>query len=179
MHGIVFVELEKYARTRLGTEGWEQLKSAAGLENQRYRLSQAFPDDEAARLMAAAEKATGMSTRAMLEDFGSFIAPDLLGLYGSLIDKSWKTLDTIEHTEATIHTVVRVKNPGALPPALETKRQSPTLLVMKYRSPRKMCALAIGIAKGIAAHHRENLTVTEPRCMHRGDTECELHMSIG
>lgn len=176
MHGIVFIELEKYVKTKLGFDAWGKLIDAAGLNGRVFKLSQAFPDEEAIKLVMAAEAATGQPAAVLLEDFGAFIAPDLLNLYGSLLKKEWKTLDIIENTEATIHKVVRLKNPGAAPPALEVVRGDAKTLIIHYRSPRKLCALASGIAKGIASHHREQVSVSQPRCMHRGDPACEIRL---
>jgi hypothetical protein len=34
-------------------------------------------------------------------------------MFGHLLLPEWKTIDVIDNTEGTVHTVVRVKNPGA------------------------------------------------------------------
>ena len=52
---------------------------------------------------------TGQPTLALLEDFGQFIVPSLLRMYGHLLKAGWKSIDVIEHTEGTVHTVVRVQ----------------------------------------------------------------------
>jgi predicted hydrocarbon binding protein len=43
-----------------------------------------------------------------------------------------------------------------------------------YNSPRPMCSLAIGIGRGLARQFKENLTIRQARCMHKGDPECEI-----
>ncbi len=97
----------------------------------------------------------------VLEDFGLFIAPDLLGMYKSLIDPSWKTADLFVNVEDTIHTVVRMKNPGATPPMLKFKRVGPNELHFHYDSPRQMSSVAKGIMKGVADHYNEKLDIKE------------------
>ena len=111
-------------------------------------------------------------------DFGAFIVPSLLSLYKPLVKKDWKTLDLIEHTEETIHKVVRLQNPGAAPPALIVKRLSPREVVITYTSQRKMCGIAKGIAKGIAAHFHEKITIGETTCMLRGDPSCVIAVKL-
>jgi hypothetical protein len=37
-----------------------------------------------------------------------------------------------------------------------------------------MCALAIGITKGLAKHHNETIEVTQTKCMHNGAPNCKL-----
>jgi len=52
-------------------------------------------------------------------------------------------------------------------------------VVITYTSPRKMCAVAKGIIRGVAAHYQEQVTVDEPQCMLRGDAACVLHVAKG
>ena len=125
-------------------------------------------------LMTAASLMTGLSTAAVLEDFGEFMAPALLKMFGHLLRPEWKTIDVIDHTEGTVHTVVRVKNPGARPPHLQTVRRGPDEVVLVYASPRQMCALAIGIGKGLARHFKEEIISIQTMCMHKGASRCEI-----
>jgi hypothetical protein len=69
----------------------------------------------------------------VLEDFGVFIDPPLMNMYGHLIPAEWKTLDEIEKTEETVHHVVRVQTPGAKPPVLHAIRRSEDEVVLILR----------------------------------------------
>src|SRR6266851_603317 len=100
--------------------------------------------------------------------------PRLMNMYGHLIPGEWKTLDVIEKTEETIHNVVRVQTPGAKPPVLHTIRRSEDEVVLIYGSPRKLCAFAIGIARGVAKQFNETIEVTQTKCMHSGAPHCEI-----
>ena len=95
-------------------------------------------------------------------------------MYGHLLRPEWGTLDVIENTEATVHSVVRVKNPGAKPPELKTVRHGANEVVLFYGSPRQMCALAVGIAEGLAKHFNENIVAQHAACMHKGASKCEI-----
>jgi hypothetical protein len=95
-----------------------------------------------------------------------------------LLKPSWHTLDVIEHTEATTHRVVRMRQPGAQPPLLTTERRAPDEVVLFYDSPRRLCAVAHGIGRGVAAHFQETITINEPRCMHRGDPRCVMSFRL-
>ena len=117
------------------------------------------PDDEVHALVVAAATLTHASAEHILEDFGEFIVPDLMGVYQSLIKPEWKTKEMLLHTEETIHRVVRLKNPGAKPPRLHLKATGLNSLKFTYNSPRQMSAVAKGIVKGVAKHYRENVTV--------------------
>jgi len=87
----------------------------------------AYPDAEAIALVGAAAARAELPVPAVLEDFGMSITPTLLSMYKSLINPGWRTLDVLENTEQTIHTVVRRRNPGAAPsrPELPSRLQRP------------------------------------------------------
>ncbi|PYQ42091.1 MAG: hypothetical protein DMF77_14115 [Acidobacteria bacterium] len=174
MHGIIFSELKKYVDDRLGGAAWGALLEKAGMPGRIFMSMQEYPDADAAKLVSTASAITGQPAQAILEDFGEFIAPDLLKMYASLIPKKWLTLDVIEHTEETIHTVVRRRNPGARPPELRCQRLGPDEVVIVYSSPRKMCGVAKGIARGMARHFNETVAIGESSCMLAGAKECRI-----
>ncbi|NOX37911.1 MAG: heme ABC transporter permease CcmB [Calditrichaeota bacterium] len=178
MHGIVFSELRKFVDHSLGPGAWQRLLKEAGLGNRIYMAIQEYPDQEAVALVQAAARITHKSPAVILEEFGQFIAPQLLQMYKALVQPNWKTLDLIENTEEVIHKVVRMKNPGARPAELKCQRISPGELLLVYASPRKMCALAKGIARGVANHFGERISVSETQCMLNGAPECHIRLRV-
>lgn len=179
MHGLIFVELKKYVEARLGPASWPSLLAKAGLGSRLYMPIQAYPDQEAVDLVSTASTITGQPVDAILQDFGEFIVPDLLRMYGSLVRKEWNTLDILEHTEETIHRVVRAQNPGADPPRLRCARVGEQEVLITYASPRKMCGVAKGITRGIAKKRAETVVIVESACMLRGDPSCEISVRFG
>ncbi|MEX2584643.1 MAG: heme NO-binding domain-containing protein [Gemmatimonadota bacterium] len=178
MHGVIFSELRKYVDTRLGSDAWNQLLTQAQLGNRMYLPIQEYPDGDMVALVGAASEVTGLPKEAILEDFGEFIAPSLLGLYRTLVKPEWKTLDLLENTEQTIHSVVRARNPGAKPAQLQAVRTGPDVVDLTYNSERQLCAVAKGILKGIAAHYDEELAITEKECMHDGADACRMEVRV-
>jgi V4R domain len=57
---------------------------------------------------------------------------------------------------------------------LQTIRRSEDEVVLIYGSPRKLCALAIGIARGVAKQFNETIEVTQTKCMHNDAPHCEI-----
>ncbi|HEV8486504.1 MAG TPA: heme NO-binding domain-containing protein [Blastocatellia bacterium] len=178
MHGIIFAELKKYVITKLGDQAWDNLLNESGIGTKIYLAFQTYPDQEAVALISTASKVTGESIPAILEDFGEFITPDLMAMYNHLIKPEWRTLDLIEHTEETIHHLVRIRQAGAQPPALHCSRADTDEVVITYSSPRKMCALAVGIAKGVAKHYNERITVKHTTCMLEGSSSCNISIKL-
>lgn len=176
MHGTIFAELQKYVETKLGAQAWPTLLKEAGLGDRTYMPLEEYPDGEAVALVSTASRITSQQIPAILEDFGEFIAPDLLEMYWALIQPEWKTLDVIEHTERAVHEVVRLKNPGAKPPYLQAKRVGPDEVILTYTSPRKMCKIAEGISKGLARFFKERIAIEQTSCMSRGDASCVIRV---
>ncbi|MCU1239501.1 MAG: hypothetical protein JWO71_227 [Candidatus Acidoferrum typicum] len=137
MHGVVLAELEKYFSTEYGQRAWTQVTEHAGVGGKIYMAFNEYPDAEINGIVMAVASMSGRTVPEVLEGFGEFIAPTLLKMSAHLLAPSWKSLDVIENTELTVHTVVRSNNPGAHPPQLRTKRSSPNEVVLIY----SRCAL--------------------------------------
>jgi len=178
MHGIIFAELQKYVTARLGEEAWKALLTEAAVPTSAYLANREYPDAEMVTLVATASRMTGRPQQALLEDFGEFIAPDLMRMFHVLIERPWRTLDVIEHTEGVIHAAVRIKNPGARPPELKCRRASADEVVITYTSARRLCAVAKGIARGVAAHYGDQIVIREERCMLEGHPSCEIAIRV-
>src|SRR5262245_57483142 len=119
MHGLIFLQFQRFAQKQGGITAWESLLREAQLPLKSYSPARVCPDEEMLALVGAASRLRNMPAGAVLEAFGEFVAPELIRLYGRLLSPQWKTLDLIENTENLIHTAVRVGNPGAQPPVLD------------------------------------------------------------
>jgi len=176
MHGFIFSEIQSYVTTNLGAETWRALLQEAGLGSKVYEKFFEYPDEEAVTIVSTASKMTGNSVPAILEDFGRFLGPHLLKAYRPLIDSSWGTLEFLENTEETIHKVVRSRNRQAHPPALNWRRTAPDEVTLDYKSGRKMCFVAKGIAQGVADDYGDAVVIEEDSCMHEGDDVCRIRV---
>ena len=174
MHGIIHVELQKFVIARHGEQAWHDLVHRAGLEREIMTPLKAYPDEHLVQLVKGASELTGINVVALLEAFGEALVPSYMTLYGALIKPEWRTLDVIEHTEETIHRVVRLRQPGAQPPRLRARRSAPDEVILTYDSPRKLCAIARGIARGLARHFSERIGIDESSCMLLGDPSCVI-----
>ncbi len=177
MHGMIFLQLQKFAQQQAGAHAWETLLQEAKLPVKSYSAVRAYADEEMLALVGAASRVLNLPAAAILEAFGEFIAPELIRDYGRLLQPGWRTLDVIENTEQLIHTAVRVGNPGAKPPVLDCIRTAEDELQIVYSSERQLCSLAKGIVTGLARHFGETITVTDDACMLRGDPFCALQVT--
>ncbi len=176
MHGIVFTEFQHFIEKGSREGRWHDVLHGAKLDRRVYASIRHYPDEDFFAIVGSASRALNKPVDEIVEDFGVFIAPDLLGMYAVLIKPHWRTLDVIENTEAVIHSVVRVKQAGADPPQLKGRRVSPDEIELVYDSPRKLCRLAKGIVRGISAHFGENIQIVEHGCMLVGAPVCKLQI---
>src|SRR5437667_33757 len=156
MHGMIFTELKRFVDDAHGPGVWSSLLVESGIGARIYLPIQAYPDEEMMKLAVAASTLTGRALGDIFESFGEFLAPTYFKLYGYLIKPEWRTLDLLEHTEQTIHRVVRARNPGAQPPELRCIRISAGEVLVVYNSSRQLCSVAKGIVKGVAKHYFQN-----------------------
>ncbi|MCG3116934.1 MAG: heme NO-binding domain-containing protein [Candidatus Manganitrophus sp. SA1] len=175
MHGIIHAELKKYVDAKYGPEAWKAILKEARLENTVYLPIQTYDDADAVAIVTAASKQTHISAEVLLEDFGEFIAPDLINMYRSMIKPEWKAMELLLHTEETIHRVVRTQNPGAKPPRLRFEQTGPNQLKLYYSSERKMSAVAKGIINGVAKHYGQAVTIRERK---NADGSSEMAITI-
>jgi len=178
VHGLIHLELQKFVSANFGAPAWDTLLANAGLAAEVYTPLSSYPDEHVGALVREAVKMTGTPAEALLESFGEALVPAYLSLYGSLLAPHWRTLDVLENTEQTIHRVVRKRHPGAEPPRLRAERTSAHEVVMTYDSPRRLCAVARGIARGVAKHFHEPLEMFERECMHRGAAACMIVFQV-
>lgn len=175
MYGLIFFYLQKFADVAaVGSTSWKGVRSSVTTTASKFLPSGSYPDADAVAILSSIADTTGRPLSSILEDFGQFLAPHLVKVAGPVVDPTWRTLDLIEHTEAIIHTMVRTTTPGAAPPVLQTVRQSPDELHLIYSSARRLCPLAVGLMRGIAAHYGETIRIEEPSCLLRGDPFCSF-----
>ncbi len=175
VYGIIFFFLQKFADVAAtGSTSWKGVRASTATSATKFLPSGVYPDADAVAILTTIAETTGRPLPSILEEFGQFLAPHLVKVAGPVVDPSWRTLDLIEHTEAIIHTMIRTTTPGAAPPVLEAVRQSPYELHLVYSSARRLCPLAVGLMRGIAAHYRETIRIEEPSCLLRGDPFCSF-----
>lgn len=177
MHGTMFVHLRKYTEDRLGPSAWDGVLGAARLGPRVYLPIKSYPDEELVAIVTALSQSTGLAIPDLLDAFGQYVAPHLIAMYRHLLNPAWRTLDVLLNVEATAHRAVRIEQPEASPPYLEARRVGEHEIEIHYTSARRLCHVARGIIRGLAAHFGEPVTIEESACMHRGADRCLIRVS--
>lgn len=173
MHGVVFTSLRHFAGARLGNE------AAASLwrEEPAYLITASYPDEDFFRLFSRVAEAAEADEVVLLRDFGVFAAGTTFALlYPAFYDHTDSAREFMLTIEEKIHEVVRTTLRDAAPPRLRVAPLGDDSVRITYDSPRKLCALLIGLAIGSTRKLGERVDVTEVACMHRGDDACVVDL---
>jgi predicted hydrocarbon binding protein len=176
VHGLIFVSLRDYLVAEHGAAKEQEVMASEPF----YFVSEAYPDEQFTALVDRASRLTGMPRETLLHAFGIFTAEKTFArLYPALFDLSPTAHSFLLSVESSIHEVVRVAMPDALPPQLDVSETEEGAVSIVYTSPRRLCALLRGLVEGTARHYRERVRIEELACMDRGDHACRFEVRFG
>lgn len=177
MKGIIFNLLEEVVTQKFGADTWDRLLEATKLDGSFTSLG-SYPDEQLVALVEAASAALKLPADQIIRWFGGEAIPLLVKKYPAFFARHTSTRPFILTLNGIIHPEVRKLYPGADTPDFEVDASSPEMLVLGYRSKRKLCALAEGLVQGAANHYHETVTINHCACMHRGDPACRLELTF-
>ena len=176
MKGVVFNLLEQLVARDFGEDTWDALLDASGLDGVYTSLG-SYPDEDLGKLVSAASDALDMPADDVVRWLGRNALPLFAGHYPQLVEPHNSTRSFVLTLNEIIHPEVRKLYPGADVPEFDFDSRG-EVLVMGYRSPRKLCSFAEGLLLGAADHYDERLTIEQPSCMKRGDDQCVLEITF-
>jgi hypothetical protein len=175
--GIVFNLLEEVVTRTHGEHVWDALLDTADLGGSYTSLG-SYPDEQMGKLVQAASDALKVPPAEVLRWFGQEAIPLLAQRYPTFFRGHPSSRPFIVSVNQIIHPEVRKLYPGADVPMFDFSDHPDGALMLGYRSPRRLCALAQGFIEGAAAHFQESVAVEHQTCMHHGDAECRMRLSF-
>jgi hypothetical protein len=177
MKGVIFNLAEEVIVASYGEDTWDTVLDAAGLDGSYTSLGN-YPDGDLFRLVDAASSHLGVPAHDVVRTLGEGALPLLAGRYPDFFAGHRSTRSFVLTLNDIIHSEVRKLYPGAEVPEFDFDDGDPACLVVGYRSPRKLCALAEGFIVGAARHFGEEATLDQPRCLNRGDDRCIIRCAF-
>ncbi len=177
MKGIVFNLLNEVVIQEHGEDAWDVLLEASHLSGSYTALGN-YPDEEIFQIVRAASEEFKLSPGEVLRWFGRRSLPILANRYPKFFEGHEDTRSFLLTLNTIIHPEVRKLYSGADVPEFEFDNTSKDVLVMGYRSRRKLCALAKGFIEGAGVCYREHITIEEQQCMHDGHEKCLLQVTF-
>jgi hypothetical protein len=177
MKGIIYNLLEEAVSTEFGDVTWDRLLDEAQLSGAYTSLGN-YPDGELVALVDAASKALDMLPQDVLRWFGLRALPMMAVRYPEFFNGHTSTRSFLLTLNDLIHPEVHKLYPAAMTPVFDFGASDSGALIIGYDSPRKLCALAEGFILGAADYFGERADIKQPRCMHLGDSKCELYVDF-
>jgi hypothetical protein len=164
----------KAFETRHGPAALEQLLAEAGIPPDRvYRLNEPYADSEFTHLWLAA--AGRITTDEIAEAFFKDTVVRFPTWF-AMCKTSRQFLEMQPEIHNTFaHGLQRPEDRDAVREKFRLEKLADELVV-HYRSPNRLCDIYKSVARHVFEHYRDTATIEEPKCMKRGDGECELRI---
>jgi hypothetical protein len=167
MKGVIFNLAEQVVTDSYGADTWDQLLEDADLDGAFTSLGN-YPDEQFFALVNAAAGRLGVEPNAVVRIVGQGALPLLALRYPAFFAPHSSTRPFLLTLNDIIHPEVRKLYPGADVPEFGFEQDGDDVLLLDYRSHRKLCALAEGFIAGAATHYRQAVVVEQSRCMLEG-----------
>lgn len=179
MKGIVFTTFSDMVEEQFGLATWEALLDKVNPScGGSYTAGATYEDAELMALISELAQLTSIPIPQLIEAFGIYMFPVLANKYPVFIQQNMSLKEFLKSINDIIHVEVKKLYPEAGLPLITYEDPADNQLIMLYRSPRKLCYLAIGLSKGAATYFKNNIVIKHPICMHNGADHCRLEMTI-
>lgn len=180
MVGLIQKFLLDLVQDKAGPEAVSEVRRRAGVPADRvFRIGEVYSDEEWQRLLSAAYSVLGLTDQQFMDEYAEVFGRDALSRFPKWFEMSANSRDFLER-QITIHNVFAsgVRDPEARKAVVDKFRidKLEDKIVTHYRSPNRLCLLYKSLARWMFRHYGDEAIIEEPKCMLRGDEECELHV---
>lgn len=121
-----------------------------------------------------AAAALALEPAQVLHWFGRTAMPLLAQRYGLFFERHSNARSFVLSVNDIIHPEVRKLYTSAVCPHFHFEDDADGRLIVGYRSPRKLCALAHGFIDGASDHYHETAEIEHIDCMLTGSPFCRI-----
>jgi hypothetical protein len=180
MVGLIQKLLLDLVEEKAGAEAVSSVLRRAGVPPDRvFRIGEVYSDEEWQRLLRAACEVLRCTEAEAMDAYAEVFGRDALSRYPMWFEMSVNSREFLER-QITIHNVFAsgVRDPEARRAVVDKFRidKREDEIVTHYRSPNRLCSMYKSLARWMFRHYGDEAVIEEPRCMLRGDEECELHV---
>lgn len=178
MIGIIHTLLFEYVQDHWGEHIHQQLCQRVGIQQPDFHMNIYYPDTQWKTSLGHAIALCGMSEDDFVWGFGRYSGEALVRMFSGFVHGASSVRDMITRQP-------RIHNTLASSFSTDERRQisdkfhleeHPNHTVMHYISPNQLCTFYRSLATWSAEKFHEVIQISEPRCMKRGDAECEIHI---
>jgi hypothetical protein len=162
MKGVIVLAMKEMVQERFGKDKWESALKKAGIEKEPIILPISNVDDQIVlKVLNSVCEVLNVSLPQAADAFGDY----WVNVYTQKMYPSYyagvKTAKEFLLKMDSVH-VASVKGiPDAHPPRFEYEWWDEKTLVMKYKSPRGLIDILVGLIKGVGKLYKEDLEITK------------------
>lgn len=152
MYGMVNNALQDMLTARLGEQAWRQILLKAGVDEEIFISTHAYPDDITYRLVSAAAEVLGLPQGWILCQFGRWwVLQTARKKYGGLMKLGSRSLKEFLRHLPNFHTRIMMVFPKLQPPEFEVLNEGENEVRLCYQSHRPGLTLFVrGLLEGLA-----------------------------
>ena len=148
MKGFIFTNFIDFVEKSDGLDMVDQMLEECDLASEGvYSAFNSYEFDELVTLLTYVSKKTDISPQILLETFGRFVFPYLIGKHSYIIEKYSNAIDLIAGIENHIHIEVKKLYEDAELPTFNVVEKKEDSLTIIYTSTRGLTYFAIGLMK--------------------------------
>lgn len=173
MKGSIYCGLADFIEKSYGSTHWLKAVKACELpSNAEFISTEIYDDSEFELLIDKLSIFLVIEKEALVRDFGAYFFPTLMSLALSHVKDITDLFSFLHAVDSVIHIEVQKADPLAYTPTLLYDQPHENELMIRYVSSRKMCHFAEGLILGAAKHFSQKITISQSKCMCKGDEYC-------
>ncbi len=161
MLGMVFTELIELVEEKFSPEIADQMVEAAEREGGgAYTAVGAYPAEQVGLMVARLSELTGTPAADLVRAFGRHLLTRFAQSHPNHFDRHPEVFDFLAHVDSDIHVEVKKLYTNATLPRFKVLSRDADVMHLRYTSPRRLEALAIGLIEELGAYAGQPLQVT-------------------
>lgn len=161
MRGVIFTELIEFVEEALGFEVADKMIEKAHLGNEGvFSQGGNYPFNDMQKILMALSEITGKKPNELLYLFGKHLFSILVRIYGHNIKNIGNSLDFIDSVDKLVHAEVKKLYPDAELPTFTTIEKNSNLLIMIYKSEKRLESFAHGLIVACGKYFDDELNVS-------------------
>ena len=161
MKGFIFTNFIEFVETNHGLEMVDEMITNCNLPSQGiYSSFSSYEFDELVSLLTFVSQKTNVNPEILLEKFGVFVFPYLIGKHSYIIENFDNPIDLIGGIENHIHIEVKKLYNDADLPTFRVVEKTTKKLTIIYNSSKGLTFFAIGLMKETLNHFNVNGSIT-------------------
>ena len=148
MKGFIFTEFLRFVEVSHNLEMVDEMITNSNLPSKGiYSAFNSYDFNELVSMLSFVCAKTKVPVEVLLEEFGKFVFPYLIGKHSYIIKEYKNPLDLIAGIETHIHMQVKILYEDAELPTFSVAEKTKTSLSLIYTSSRGLTYFAIGLMK--------------------------------